>query len=78
VRSWPELTAARAPTQAMADAMRGVTKAMGTMNKQLNLPQLTNIMRQFERQNERCESRYSTPPAAPGVSGPSSPAPGWR
>lgn len=40
-------------TQAMADAMRGVTKVMGMMNRQLNLPALTGIMREFEKQNER-------------------------
>ena len=39
----------------MADAMRGATKAMGAMNKQMNLPALTKIMREFERQNERME-----------------------
>eukprot|EP00982_Pelagococcus_subviridis_P009705 30939-Pelagococcus_subviridis.AAC.1 len=43
-------------TQAMADAMRGVTRAMASMNKQLNLPSLNNIMREFERQNEKMES----------------------
>lgn len=43
-------------TQAMADAMRGVTKAMSVMNKQLNLPALQNIMREFEKQNEKMES----------------------
>ena len=42
-------------TQAMADAMRGATKAMGAMNKQMNLPALTKIMREFERQNEKME-----------------------
>ncbi len=42
-------------TQAMADAMRGATKAMGAMNKQMNLPALTKIMRDFERQNEKME-----------------------
>eukprot|EP00850_Spirogloea_muscicola_P003558 SM000014S00346 [mRNA] locus=s14:805834:806930:+ [translate_table: standard] len=42
-------------TQAMADAMKGVTKAMGQMNKQLNLPALQKIMLEFERQNERME-----------------------
>jgi division protein CdvB (Snf7/Vps24/ESCRT-III family) len=42
-------------TQAMADAMRGATRAMGAMNKQMNLPALTKIMREFERQNERME-----------------------
>jgi charged multivesicular body protein 2A len=39
----------------MADAMRGATRAMGAMNKQMNLPALTRIMRDFERQNERME-----------------------
>lgn len=28
---------------------------MGTMNRQLNLPALQNIMRQFERENARME-----------------------
>ncbi|KAJ9513752.1 hypothetical protein QJQ45_015504 [Haematococcus lacustris] len=42
-------------TQAMADAMRGATKAMRMMNKQMNLPQLQNIMREFEKQNEKME-----------------------
>lgn len=35
--------------------MRGATKAMGAMNKQMNLPALTKIMRDFERQNEKME-----------------------
>jgi len=39
----------------MADAMRGATKAMSAMNKQMNLPALTKIMRDFERQNEKME-----------------------
>ena len=43
-------------TQAMADAMRGVTRAMSSMNKQLNLPSLNNIMREFERENEKMEN----------------------
>ncbi|EFJ19439.1 hypothetical protein SELMODRAFT_268105 [Selaginella moellendorffii] len=42
-------------TQAMADAMKGVTKAMSQMNKQLNLPALQKIMREFELQNEKME-----------------------
>lgn len=42
-------------TQAMGDAMKGVTKAMGQMNRQLNLPGLQRIMMEFERQNERME-----------------------
>jgi charged multivesicular body protein 2A len=28
----------------MAEAMKGVTKAMKTMNKQINLPQIQKIM----------------------------------
>uniref|UniRef100_A0A1I7YSN5 Charged multivesicular body protein 2a n=1 Tax=Steinernema glaseri TaxID=37863 RepID=A0A1I7YSN5_9BILA len=37
---------------AMAQAMKGVTKAMQSMNKQLNLPQIQKIMMEFERQSE--------------------------
>jgi len=43
--------------QAMADAMKGVTKAMSRMNKQLNLPQLQRIMMEFEKQNEQMEMK---------------------
>lgn len=42
-------------TQAMADAMRGATRAMRVMNKRMNLPSIQNIMREFEKQNERME-----------------------
>lgn len=42
-------------TQAMGDAMKGVTKAMGQMNRQMNLPSLQKIMQEFERQNEKME-----------------------
>ncbi|XP_031386882.1 vacuolar protein sorting-associated protein 2 homolog 1-like isoform X2 [Punica granatum] len=42
-------------TQAMGQAMKGVTKAMGQMNRQMNLPSLQKIMQEFERQNERME-----------------------
>ncbi|KAL9224674.1 hypothetical protein vseg_000687 [Gypsophila vaccaria] len=42
-------------TQAMGEAMKGVTKAMGQMNRQMNLPNLQKIMQDFERQNERME-----------------------
>ncbi|KAJ1401041.1 Snf7 family [Sesbania bispinosa] len=42
-------------TQAMGDAMKGVTKAMGQMNRQMNLPSLQRIMQEFERQNEKME-----------------------
>lgn len=37
---------------AMAQAMKGVTKAMATMNKQLKLPQIQQIMMEFEKQSE--------------------------
>uniref|UniRef100_A0AAQ4S1A5 Charged multivesicular body protein 2A n=1 Tax=Gasterosteus aculeatus aculeatus TaxID=481459 RepID=A0AAQ4S1A5_GASAC len=36
----------------MAQAMKGVTKAMATMNRQLKLPQIQKIMMDFERQSE--------------------------
>lgn len=42
-------------TQAMADAMRGTTKAMAAMNRRLNLPSLNKIMMEFMRQNEKME-----------------------
>lgn len=32
--------------------MRGVTRAMASMNRQLNLPQIQRIMSEFERQSE--------------------------
>ncbi len=38
--------------QAMTDAMKGVTKAMQTMNRQLKLPQIQKIMMEFEKQSE--------------------------
>jgi len=47
-------------TQAMADAMRGVTKAMGQMNKKLNLPAIAQIMKEFEKQNEKMEMTTET------------------
>lgn len=36
----------------MAEAMRGATKAMGAMNRQMNLPKIQQIMMQFERESE--------------------------
>jgi charged multivesicular body protein 2A len=36
----------------MANTMRGVTRVMGTMNRQMNIPQMQRIMMEFERQNE--------------------------
>lgn len=43
-------------TQAMADAMLGVTRAMRSMNRELNVQSLNNMMRDFERQNEGMEN----------------------
>ncbi|KAL5149365.1 Vacuolar protein sorting-associated protein 2 1 [Glycine soja] len=42
-------------TQAMGEAMKGVTKAMGHMNRQMNLSALQKILQEFETQNERME-----------------------
>lgn len=39
-------------TSAMSDAMRGATRAMMVMNKQINLPQMQRIMMEFEKQSE--------------------------
>jgi len=43
--------------QAMADAMAGATRAMMSMNAQMNMPQLQAIMRQFEMQSEMLEQK---------------------
>ena len=40
---------------ALLPSPSGVTRAMAGMNRQLNLPALQNIMREFERQNERMD-----------------------
>ncbi|RDY06088.1 Vacuolar protein sorting-associated protein 2-like 1, partial [Mucuna pruriens] len=42
-------------TQAMGEAMKGVTKAMGQMNREMNLPSLHKILQEFERENEKME-----------------------
>eukprot|EP00842_Homolaphlyctis_polyrhiza_P005428 jgi/Hompol1/5887/HPOL_002601-RA len=44
-------------TQSMADAMKGVTKAMRSMNKQINLPQITKIMMDFEQESEMMDMK---------------------
>ncbi|KNE63433.1 hypothetical protein AMAG_08562 [Allomyces macrogynus ATCC 38327] len=43
--------------QAMTDAMKGVTKAMRSMNKQINLPQITKIMMEFEKESEMMDMK---------------------
>lgn len=42
---------------AMAQAMKGVTKAMQNMNRQLNLPQIQRILQEFEKQSEIMEMK---------------------
>merc|ERR1711893_568082 len=37
---------------AVAQAMKGVTKAMGNMNKQMKMPEIQKIMMEFEKQSE--------------------------
>lgn len=37
---------------AMANAMKGVTRALTSMNRQMNLPQISKIMQEFEKQSE--------------------------
>ncbi|KAF2076018.1 hypothetical protein CYY_002678 [Polysphondylium violaceum] len=44
-------------TQAMAEAMKGVTKAMVVMNRQMNLPQFTKIMMEFEQQSDKMDMK---------------------
>ncbi|XP_064627906.1 charged multivesicular body protein 2a-like [Lineus longissimus] len=41
----------------MAQAMKGVTKAMQTMNKQLKLPEIQKIMMEFEKQSEMMDMK---------------------
>lgn len=44
-------------TEAMNSAMKGVTKAMIRMNKQLKLPKMRKIMQEFMKQNEMMEMK---------------------
>jgi len=44
-------------TEAMQSAMKGVTKAMIRMNKQLKLPKIRKIMMEFMKQNELIEMK---------------------
>lgn len=43
--------------QSMATAMKGVTKAMGKMNKTMNLPALQKTMMEFEREMEKMDMK---------------------
>ncbi|KAI2808036.1 hypothetical protein RDWZM_005432 [Blomia tropicalis] len=42
---------------AMAMAMRGVTRALQNMNRQMNLPQIQKIMHEFERQSDMMDMK---------------------
>jgi len=44
-------------TASMADAMKGATKAMFMMNRQINLPGMQRIMMEFEKQTEKMEMK---------------------
>lgn len=43
--------------QSMSEAMAGVSKAMRSMNKSLNLPQIQKIMMDFERESEMMDMK---------------------
>lgn len=36
----------------MAQAMKGVSRAMANMNRQMNMPQIQQILHEFEKQSE--------------------------
>ena len=40
---------------AMVGAMKGVTKALSTMNAQMSIPGLTKIVKEFSTENERAD-----------------------
>lgn len=42
-------------TQAMSEALRGVTPALASFNKQMNMPELNKMMQEFYRENQRME-----------------------
>lgn len=42
---------------AMGQAMKQVTKAMATMNKKMNLPEIQKIMMEFEKQSEMMDMK---------------------
>jgi len=44
-------------TQSMAEAMKGCTKAMAMMNRQMNLPAMQKIMMDFEMQTEKMDMK---------------------
>jgi charged multivesicular body protein 2A len=44
----------------MADAMKGVTKALKSMNSGVKLPQIQKIMMDFERESEMMDMKQET------------------
>jgi charged multivesicular body protein 2A len=46
--------------QAMAEAMKGVTKALTSMNKKISLPGMQKIMAEFMKENEKFEVTQET------------------
>lgn len=44
-------------SQQMAEAMKGATKAMGSMNRQMNLPKIQQIMMEFEKESEMMDMK---------------------
>jgi len=44
-------------TQSMAEAMKGCTKAMMMINRQMNLPAMQRIMMEFEQQSEKMDMK---------------------
>lgn len=48
---------AMASTQAISESMKKVTSAMIKLNKQVNLPQLQQVMREFAKQSEQMDMK---------------------
>lgn len=46
-----------ASTEALQSSMKNVTKSMVALNKQMNLPELQKVMREFMKQNEQMEMK---------------------
>merc|ERR1712224_339831 len=44
-------------TEAMISSMKGVTKAMSTMNKSMNLPHMQKLMQQFQMADAQLEDK---------------------
>lgn len=42
-------------TQTMASVLRGVTPVLSSINKQMNLPELNNLMKEFYKENQKME-----------------------